>query len=146
MEIAIREARRRDSSIILQLIAELATTAGETSPVTTGYVEKYLSSPISRVLLAEAGGEVIGLLSYSIRPDLYHGANTGLIEEVIVREAMRSKGVGSALVNELFSRLAALGCVEVSVTVMPGNTQAIKFYRAHGLTEEALFLERHFGL
>jgi ribosomal protein S18 acetylase RimI-like enzyme len=85
-----------------------------------------------------------GVLTYSVRPDLYHAAPTGLIEELVVRQSMRGQGVGGALLDELFSRLTALGCAEVSVTTMPDNAAAIEFYKAHGLTDEALFLEKHF--
>jgi hypothetical protein len=36
-------------------------------------------------------------LSYSIRPNLYHNGDTALIEELIIRDAWRRKGLGSAL-------------------------------------------------
>jgi ribosomal protein S18 acetylase RimI-like enzyme len=83
-------------------------------------------------------------MSYSIRPDLFHAGPVCLLEELIVEEAMRGCGVGSVMITELFSCLAPLACAEVSVAVMPDNHRAIKFYRTHGLAEEALFLERHF--
>ena len=60
---------------------------------------------------------------------------------LIVAEAMRGQGVGSALVAELFSRLTSLACAEVCVAVMPTNRRAIKFYQAQGLIDEALFLD-----
>jgi len=47
-------------------------------------------------------------------------------------------------VSDLLSRLTSLACAEVSVAVMPNNHRAIKFYRTHGLIEEALYLEKHF--
>jgi ribosomal protein S18 acetylase RimI-like enzyme len=121
----------------------MASLGGGQSTITEEYVNEYLSSAVSRILLA-VQGQVVGLLSYSIRPDLYHAANSCLIEEIIVQESSRSQGVGSALIAELFSRLEAHRCAEVSLAVMPENTQAIRFYRTHGLTEEALFLEKHF--
>ncbi len=33
---------------------------------------------------------------------------------------------------------------EVSVTTMPDNQGAIRFYKRHGLVDEAVFLEKHF--
>jgi hypothetical protein len=146
IDIAIREAGLKDSTAIVQLIAELAATGGEHSPLMEAYVEKYLSFPASKVLLAEARGQVVGLLSYSIRPDLYHAGNSCLIEELIVHETFRGQGVGSALMTELFTRLADEDCVEVSVTTMADNTPAIQFYRSQGLTDDAVYLEKHFQL
>ena len=143
MNINLRDAHLEDIPAVVRLIRELAASAGENSPVKEAYVETYLCSPTSTILLAEMDGRVIGLLSYSIRPDLYHAAPTCLIEELIVQEAARRHGVGSRLMEELLSRLAARFCAEVSVTTMPDNINAIRFYRRHGLTDEALFLEKH---
>ncbi len=142
--IHIREATFKDAPAIVALISEHAATSGEQSPITEAYVATYLSSPASRILLAEAPDRVVGLLSYSVRPDLYHAGPSCLLEELIVAEAVRGQGVGSALVAELFSRLTALACAEVCVAVMPTNQRAIKFYQAQGLIDEALFLEKHF--
>jgi ribosomal protein S18 acetylase RimI-like enzyme len=142
--ITIREAQIEDAPAIVRLIRELAATAGDSSPITEAYVTKYLFSATGAILLAEMRQEIIGLLSYSLRPDLYHAAATCLIEELIVLEAERGKGVGSLLLKELLARLARMGCPEVSVTTMPDNAGAIKFYRRHGLVDEVLMLEHHF--
>ncbi len=140
-----RNATLEDTSAIVSLIGEHATASGEQSPLTEAYVAAYLSSSTSGILLAEVQNRVVGLLSYSLRPDLYHAGLSCLLEELIVEEATRGRGVGSVLVTELFSRLTPLACAEVSVAVMSTNRRAIKFYRTHGLTEEALFLEMHFN-
>jgi ribosomal protein S18 acetylase RimI-like enzyme len=46
--------------------------------------------------------------------------------------------------SELLERMAALGCVEVSVSALTENVGARRFYRAHGLTDDAVLLEKHF--
>ena len=145
MEIMVREAESRDTAIVVELINEMAALGNQQSPITEEFVNRYLASPVSKVLLAEKHGQIVGLLSYSIRPDLYHAANSCLIEEVIVKGKYRGQGVGRTLLAELFSRLEASRCAEVSLAVMPDNVKAIRFYQKHGLTEEALFLEKHFG-
>ena len=143
MTIAIRTARLEDSTEIVRLISEHASLTNETSPLTRAYLATYLASPISTILVAEADRQVVGLLSWSVRPDLYHAGNVCLIEELVVQQELRDQGIGGALMQELFSRLADHGCVEVSVAVMPENIQAIGFYRSHGLCDEALSLELH---
>jgi ribosomal protein S18 acetylase RimI-like enzyme len=145
MRCTIREAQPGDAPAILGLICELAGTAGETSPITENYIKQYLSSPQSTILLAQKDEEVVGLLSYSLRPDLYHAGDACLIEELVVQSDVRGQGVGSMLMTELLSHLEQVKYAEVSVAVMPENREAIRFYRRHGLTDEALFLERHFS-
>jgi ribosomal protein S18 acetylase RimI-like enzyme len=144
VSISIREAKPGDEIFIVQLMQELAETSGDSSPITHAYITDYLASPISQVLLAEENGRVIGLLSYSVRPDLYHAANSCLIEELVVLKSERGRGVGSALMSELLQRLACLGCAEVSVAAMADNEGAIRFYKSHGFVDEAIFLEKHF--
>jgi ribosomal protein S18 acetylase RimI-like enzyme len=139
----IREATLADAVAIASLIQDLAQSMGETSPITPAYVNTYLAFPGCRILLAEEDGQIAGLLSYSIRPNLYHNGDAALIEELIVMSAWRDQGVGSALLEALLARLEASGCVEVSVTTLPDNQGAIRFYRAHGLVDEAVYLEKH---
>lgn len=142
----IRSAQTKDAAAIVRLISEMAGMDGDSSPIAQDYAAYYLSCPHSYALLAEEEGQAIGLLSYSIWPNLYHAGDACLIEQVIVQEGARGCGVGGALMEELFQRLVALDCVEVSVSVMPDNRRAISFYKSHGLTEEVVLLEKHFSL
>ena len=140
----IREATSADVSIIVALISELAQSSGEASPLTLDFTSQYLASG-GKILLAEMEQQVVGLLSYSTRLDLYHAGNTALIEELVVSASWRGHGIGGALLDALLTQLEQQSCVEVSVTTMPDNAAAIRFYRAHGLTDEAVFLEKHFA-
>lgn len=135
-----------DASAIRYLIQSLAATLGEESPITDAYVRSYLATAGNIVLLAhERGKEApLGLITCSTRPNLYHAGESALIEELVVAEEARGRGVGGDLLHQLLSRLDARGCAEVSVTTMPGNQRTIRFYKAHGLTDEAVFLEKHF--
>lgn len=144
MNITIRSALEKDSADIARLIVELAENSGETSPITAEYAAQYLETPGSHILLAEEERRVVGLLSYSIRANLYHAGDTCLIEEFIVQQSARGQGIGGQLLEALFRQLANQNCVEVSVTTMPDNQKAIAFYKSHGMVDEAIFLEKHF--
>jgi ribosomal protein S18 acetylase RimI-like enzyme len=143
VSIQVREAKAGDEPIVVGLIQELAENSGDSSSITEAYVTTYLAFPGSHVLLAEEEGRTIGLLSYAIRPGLYHAGSSGLIEELVVLRSDRGRGVGSALLSEVLRRLATAGCVEVSVSTMADNKGALRFYRSHGLVDEAVFLEKH---
>ena len=144
MSIEIRQAQPGDGPAIAEMINELAAASGDASPVTATYAEEYLRVARSQVLLAEEAGQPVGMLTYSVRPNLYHAGPSALIEELVVRAGQRGRGIGSALVVELLAELVQLGCTEVSVTAMPDNEAAQRFYRRHGFVDEAVFLERHF--
>jgi ribosomal protein S18 acetylase RimI-like enzyme len=135
-----REAMGQDISAIVKLIRQL----GDDCEVTEEYVQHYLSGTDRCILLAERDEIVVGLLSYSMRADLFHAGISVLIEELVVDEGCRGNGIGGMLVDELMKRAQRLACKEICLAVMPDNDEAIRFYKRHGLVEEALFLEKHF--
>ena len=145
-EVQIRQAGPGDEATITALIQELAATYGESSPLTEDYAGDYLATPGNHALLAERGGRAAGLLSYTVRPNLYHAGPTALIEELVVAGSERGHGVGGALLQHLLAHLEAGGCVEVSVSTLAENEGAQRFYRAHGLVDEAVLLEKHLEL
>jgi ribosomal protein S18 acetylase RimI-like enzyme len=142
-DVRLRQAGPGDEPGIVALVRELAATGSWQTPLTEEFARVYLAAPGCTVLLAEKGGQVCGLLSYNVRPNLFHAGDTALIEELVVREADRGRGVAHALTDAFLQATAARGCVEVSVSTMLDNERARLFYRAHGFDDEALFLERH---
>ena len=143
MSISITRAGPEDAADIAEMIQELARDGNWESPVTEAYARECLAHPGHGVLLAAENGETLGLISYSIRPNLYHAADSCLIEELIVRRQARGRGVGRALIEELERLAGARRCAEISVSTLPTNEGAIRFYRRLGFTDEALYLEKH---
>lgn len=143
-QIEIRPAFPQDTAGVVRLVKALAANDGETSDVNEEFVEEYLAFPGCGLLLAQEGQNLLGLLSYSIRPNLYHAADGCLIEELIVDVEARSRGIGGSLVSAVMELAEKAGCAEISVSTMPDNSGAIRFYHRHGFEDEAVYLERHF--
>ena len=141
--VTIRDATPADGAAIVALMGELAASLNEPNSLDAAYVARYLATPGMGLMLAWTGQRAVGLLSYMVRPNLFHAAPACQIENLGVAAGYRSRGIGGKLVEELLRRAAALGCAEVSVTTMPDNADAIRFYRRHGLADEALYLELH---
>jgi len=144
VNITIRNAVHGDEPYIVELISDLAEAVDYSSEVTEESAGKFLSFPGCGALLAVDEDKAVGLLSYSIRPGLFHGADSALIEELVVSREARGRGIGDALISEFLRRAQEMGCAEASVTTMPDNEGAIRFYKAHGLVDEALYLEKHY--
>lgn len=142
--IKIHYASEDDVTQVVQLVRELAEHSGEFSPIHEDYARHFIHQPNCFVLLAKAKGQTIGLLSYLVKPDLYHAGDTCYITELIVSDEFRGRGVGQALMEDLFERAISQDCAEVSVSTMPQNLEAIGFYKKLGLVDEAVLLEKHF--
>ena len=140
----IREAVQQDAPDIIRLMRILAGEASEKIQLDVRGVEAFLAQGGSSVLLAEREGHPVGLLSLSMRANLFHAGLTCTIEELVVDEEARRQGVGSALLREAINRSENAGCAEISISTTADNTQAIALYRRFGLVDEAILLEKHF--
>jgi GNAT superfamily N-acetyltransferase len=145
MPVTIRLAGPGDEEPIVRLVREMAEGESDTSPIDDQYVRHFLGSPVSGALLAEDDGEVVGLLSYALTPGLYHAADSGLIELLLVTASRRGEGIGRRLVETALNVFREGGCAEASVSTGGENEAAQSIYRRAGLTESSLLLETHFG-
>ncbi len=140
----IRNARPADAPVIVALIRELARIEDVESGATPEFVAEYQARGDSGILVAELSGKVVGMLSWFVRPGLFHGGRWGYIDELIVTAAAQGRGVGDTLMRAAMDLFEETGCVEVAVSTVFGNDRAAALYRKHGLVDESLQLEKHF--
>jgi ribosomal protein S18 acetylase RimI-like enzyme len=139
-DLTIRTATHTDAADVVRLIKD---SADRGSPITGAYVHEYMDSPQSKILLAEKNQKVVGLLSYSIRPDLWHAAICCFIEEIVVEESERGQGIGTELIQSVMEKMKASDCAEITLIVDSENTAAERLYKRLGIDEEAVCLEKH---
>jgi ribosomal protein S18 acetylase RimI-like enzyme len=145
MPVTIRRDGPGDEPAIVRLVREMAEGEGDVSAIDEHYVRHFLASPVSGALLAEDGDEALGLLSFAIVPGLFHTADSGLIELLVVTAARRGEGIGRSLVETALRGFEEAGCAEASVSTGAENDTAQKLYADAGLTEASVLLETHFG-
>ena len=143
MPVTIRHAGPGDEPAVVELVQELAVAAYYPTPIDEHYVRHYLASPVSDLLLAVDEGAPVGLLSYAIVPGLFHAADSGIIEALVVAEGRRSEGIGRQLLMAGVRKLEDAGCAEISISVEADNEAAQKLYLDAGLTEASVYLEKH---
>jgi ribosomal protein S18 acetylase RimI-like enzyme len=103
-----------------------------------------LSHPDAVLLVAEAGGQLIGFGVARVlrRPALFAETARGEIEALFVREEARRSGTGRALARALLAWLAERGLARVALHVARGNAEGQAFWRALGFTDSMDVLER----
>jgi ribosomal protein S18 acetylase RimI-like enzyme len=82
--------------------------------------------------LAEAHGEVVGLLTYLIRDETV---------ELVTINAFRRGGIGAALLRALLEECRGTGVRRVHVTTTNDNTRALRFYQRVGFRLTALHVD-----
>jgi ribosomal protein S18 acetylase RimI-like enzyme len=144
MTVTIRHAGPGDEPDVVDLVQEMAPSEDHPTTVDEHYVRHFLASPVSGVLLALDDGAPVGLLSYAIVPGLFHAADSGLIEALVVTDGRRGEGIGRRLVDAVMRLFREAGCAEASVSTGADNEVAQKLYCDAGLTEASVLLETHF--
>jgi ribosomal protein S18 acetylase RimI-like enzyme len=125
----------------------------QTWAVRSQLYRELLTKPGTILLLAEAGHELAGYGLAHVMPatvtwtaDTWQtGALIGEIESLGVLPSYRGQGIGSRLLGELISQLAAAGVHDLVLGVLPGNTAAIRLYQRHGFRPTWSYLSRFTG-
>ncbi len=81
---------------------------------------------------AQLCGEVVGFALYYIRYSTWKGQRMYL-EDIIVTESWRGKGVGTALMDALFGEAKVEKLHGISWQVLEWNEPAMKFYERYGV-------------
>lgn len=140
--ILVRRAMLADLGALLPLYQKLAAnkiTAAPGSRTGTGAVlADILDDPRRELVVAVAGGQLVGTADLLIVANLTHrGEPWAIVENVIVSETARRKGVGRALMEHLIARARAAGCFKLQLLSGKHRAEAHAFYRSMGLTAVA---------
>ena len=102
-DVHIRKAQESDlheiKSLMLELIESLESEEGIDENVVLKNCRKILKAPNAHLLVAELDGEIVGVLHLNVRRTLLHSAPSGLIDELVVSERHRGKGIGRKLIE-----------------------------------------------
>lgn len=128
----IRDAVEKDMPGILSLIKELAAfeKAPEAVIVTVNDLARdgFGSKPLFKVWVAELNGEIIGMALTYTGYSTWKGKLLYL-DDIIVREAARSKGTGRLLLDEVIKYAAKENARVLKWQVLRWNKDAIRFYQ-----------------
>ncbi len=91
--------------------------------------------------VAEVDDTLAGFLDMFVFPDVAHGAPIAIINNLIVGESFRGRGLGMRLLHAAVDHCSRKRAAEVHVWTDFDNTRAIRLYQSVGFAERALLLE-----
>ena len=91
------------------------------------------SDPRQRLLVAEVDGSVVGTFAFIVIPNLsYRGRPVAQVENVVVDEPWRGRGVGEAMMRWAIEEATRAGCFRIQLTSNKAREDAHRFYRRLG--------------
>ena len=136
--ITIRQAARSDAATIVRLIRDLAAFEDmlDRVRITEADVlrDGFGARPCFECLLAEAGGEAVGIAIHRPGYSTFDGRPGLYVEDLFVAESARGLGIGRLLMARLAAIAQARGCSRMSLAVLHWNP-ARAFYHRLGFTQ-----------
>ena len=141
--VIFRDARREDVPAIVALLAddelgasrEAAADEAASDEAYQAAFAQIESDPRTRLIVAEADGQVAGTLQLSLLPGLSrHGMLRAQIEGVRVAAPHRGQGLGRAMIEWAIGQAREHGCGLVQLTSDKRRHDAIRFYESLGFT------------
>jgi ribosomal protein S18 acetylase RimI-like enzyme len=133
MSIEVAVAHQANDELVeacARLLPQLSTTAGSLDREAVG---RLLASDANTVLVARFEGKVVGILTLVMFPLM--SGHRARIEDVVVDEAARGRGVGAALTEEALRLADAAGARTVDLTSRPSRQAANALYERLGFQE-----------
>lgn len=140
--VRIRAAAPGDIPDLIRLLTELVSLESDfdTGPE---QMEKglrlLLSDPESRrIFVAESGGAVAGMCAGQVFPSSAEGGLVLLVEDFVVTESERGRGLGKKLIRAVEAWGREKGAKRFQLLADRDNAEALEFYRRQGWARSGL--------
>ena len=130
--VVIRRAEPRDLEDLTGLLQEFFAIEADFTP-DPGRQRRGLSllledSATRCVVVAEAGGRVVGMGTVRTLLSTAEGGRVGLVEDVIVEPSHRGRGIGRRILEAIAEWAAARGLSRLQLLADRNNAPALAFY------------------
>jgi N-acetylglutamate synthase-like GNAT family acetyltransferase len=141
----IRCAEKNDVPEMVQLLGKLFSIEADfrfsSDRVTLGLLV-LLESSTAQAWVAQHGKKIIGMCTLQTLISTAEGGEVGLVEDVVVHEKYRGRGVGQALVKQAESWARQNGLKRLQLLADRNNKAALTFYDQMGWEKTSLNCRR----
>ena len=132
----IRPGKKNDIPQVFELIKDLAEYEKALDKV-SNTVEKleedgFGPNPVYELFVAEIENSIIGIALTYYRFSTWRG-KVMYLEDLIVKEHMRRKGIGKKLFDMVLDHAKVTRCVGLSLQVLDWNDLGINFYKKYNM-------------
>jgi len=145
-EVMIEQARSADIPAMVGLLAALFNIEQDFKPDTERQIRGLagvLASPNACIMLARtAQGEAIAMCSAQLVFSTAEGAHSAWIEDMVVHEAWRGRGIGRQVLQAVLAWASERGATRAQLLADLDNQPALDYYQHLGWQETQLIARR----
>jgi GNAT superfamily N-acetyltransferase len=148
-DLQIRHAAVADLDAMVRLLGVLFSLERDFRPDATRQrrgLAMLLGDPRAAVLVAARGGDVVGMGTVQLVVSTAEGDLAALVEDVVVEERERGRGVGRRLLAALGEWARARSAERLQLLTDRENAPALRFYERTGWQPTALVCLRRGGV
>jgi GNAT superfamily N-acetyltransferase len=141
MDVEIRKATEADLPAILRLYAQPGIDDDQVLALdaASAIFQRMATYPRYHVYVALREDAIVGTFALLVMDNLAHvGAPSAVVEDVIVDEAIRGRGVGGAMMKFAMKVTAECGCYKLTLSSNLRRTDAHAFYRSLGFEQHGI--------
>jgi len=131
MNLEIRQAKKEDLPEILSLLEKLSGTESDQKKALKSF-DQILKSEVYFTFVAVSDGKIAGTASICLLFSLQRGRPWGLVDNVVVGENYRQKGVGKKLIEAIVEFAKGKDCYKIVLTARFSRTGAHRFWQRIG--------------
>lgn len=134
-EVEIHPAQSADIPSLVRLLALLFTLEADFEVDADRQrrgLDMLIAHPFSRIMVAERDGRVVGMCSGQLTISTAEGGYALLLEDFVVDEDSRSRGIGRRLLDAVADWAAGYGAARLQLLADRGNDRALAFYHHAG--------------
>lgn len=144
-EVTVRSATNADLGRMTAMLSELFTIESDFSPDVRRQrqgLAGLMASNDATLLVAEIDREIIGMCTLQPLISTAEGGTVGLVEDLIITDKWRGKGVGSLLLDAIEQAARRQNMSRLQLLTDLDNASALDFYAKHDWQQTKLIAMR----
>lgn len=137
MKLEIRSCSLSDFSDVVRLFRQLwPDIEPDVNALQTVYADA-LSSPVQKLIVGTMDEKVVGFCSLTIKNNFWQAGRLGNVDELVVDEHYRGKGIGKELMRHIQQLASDHQCKRVELDSSFHRQEAHRFYESIGFKRRA---------
>jgi GNAT superfamily N-acetyltransferase len=140
----VRRARPADGEALVRLLSQLHPAYRPDPEAAGEVIEAASQDPCRALLVATVDDQTVGTADLVMVPNMTHGGRPwAVVENVVIDEPWRGRGIGRALMDEIDVLTRAAGCYMVQLLSLDHRHDAHAFYASIGFAPVARGFRRY---